>query len=105
MGLSGGWVGWSFGLYPQATAIRSLLRPNEDPAGTEEVAWAFRKLLEEQAQEKPLVCVFDDLHWGEDTFLELVEHVADLARQAPILLLGMARPDLLDRPRSGAAAS
>ena len=43
------------------------------------------------------VCVFDDVHWGEETFLDLVEHVADLSRDAPILLLCMARPELLDR--------
>jgi tetratricopeptide (TPR) repeat protein len=46
--------------------------------------------------------VFDDLHWGEPTFLDLVEHVADLSRGAPILLLCMARPELLDaRPAWG----
>ena len=49
------------------------------------------------AAERPLVCVFDDMHWGEETFLDLVEHVADLSRDAPILLLCMARPELLDR--------
>ena len=37
------------------------------------------------------------MHWGEETFLDLIEHVADLSRDAPILLLCMARPDLLDR--------
>ena len=37
------------------------------------------------------------MHWGEETFLDLVEHVADLSRDAPILLLCMARPELLDR--------
>src|SRR6185312_8189218 len=42
-------------------------------------------------------CVFDDIHWGEETFLDLVEHVADLSRDAPILLLCSARPELLDR--------
>jgi hypothetical protein len=48
------------------------------------------------------VVVFDDLHWGEPTFLDLVEHVADLSRDAPILLLCMARPELLDvRPAWG----
>ena len=41
--------------------------------------------------------VFDDIHWGEPTFLDLVEHVADLSRDAPILLLCLARPELLDR--------
>jgi uncharacterized protein with GYD domain len=49
------------------------------------------------AAERPLVCVFDHVHWSEETFLDLVEHVADLSRDAPILLLCMARPDLLDR--------
>src|SRR5690349_20429045 len=67
------------------------------PTGSpEEIAWAFRKLLEASTAERPLVVVFDDLHWGEPTFLDLVEHVADLSRGAPILLLCMARPELLD---------
>jgi tetratricopeptide (TPR) repeat protein len=43
------------------------------------------------------VVVFDDIHWAEPTFLDLVEHVADLSRQAPLLLLCLARPELLDR--------
>ena len=63
----------------------------------DEIAWAFRKQLEAVAAETPVVCVFDDVHWGEETFLDLVEHVADLSRDAPILLLCMARPELLDR--------
>ena len=66
-------------------------------SSSDEIAWAFRKLLEAVATERPLVCVFDDVHWGEETFLDLIEHVADLSRDAPILLLCMARPDLLDR--------
>ena len=48
------------------------------------------------AAERPLVVVFDDLHWGEPTFLDLVEHVADWSRDAPILLLCLARPELLE---------
>ena len=45
----------------------------------------------------PLVVVFDDVHWAETIFLDLVEHVAESARGAPILLLlCMARPELLD---------
>src|SRR5262249_49767277 len=38
-----------------------------------------------------------DIHWGEPAFLDLIEHIADLSRGAPILLLCMARPELLDR--------
>ena len=46
--------------------------------------------------------MIDDLQWAEPTFLELVEHVADLARDVPILLACMARPELLDdRPGWG----
>ena len=41
--------------------------------------------------------VFDDIHWAEPAFLDLIEHVADLSRAAPILLLCLARPELLDR--------
>ena len=75
--------------------LRSLL--GEDNAiSKEEIARAVRKLLEAVAADRPLVCVFDDVHWGEATFLELVEHVADLARDAPILLLCIARPELLE---------
>ena len=45
--------------------------------------------------------VFDDVHWGEPTFLDLIEHVADWSRDAPILLLCIARPELLDSPGWG----
>jgi class 3 adenylate cyclase/tetratricopeptide (TPR) repeat protein len=77
-----------------AAAIASLLGESEEPASADEIAWAFRKLLEESA---PVVCVFDDLHWAEPTFLDLVDHVADWSRDAAILLVCIARQELLDR--------
>jgi class 3 adenylate cyclase/tetratricopeptide (TPR) repeat protein len=77
--------------------IRALASDEQVVTSSEEIAWDFRKLLESAAASRPLVCVFDDLQWGEETFLGLVEHVADLSRDAPILLLCMARPELLDR--------
>ena len=43
------------------------------------------------------MCVFDDIQWGEETFLDLVEGVALLSAQVPILLLCMARLDLSER--------
>jgi class 3 adenylate cyclase/tetratricopeptide (TPR) repeat protein len=67
-----------------------------------EAQLAFRKLLDEAAAEAPLVVYFDDLQWAEPTFLDLVEHIADWSRDAPIFLLCAARPDLLDlRPAWG----
>ena len=69
---------------------------------SEETFWAVRTWLERRARELPLVLVLDDLHWGEPTFLDFTEHVADWSRDAPILLLCIARPELLDvRPTWG----
>ena len=68
----------------------------EGPTRPEETSRAVRQLVEALARERPLVVVLDDLHWAEPTFLDLVEHIADLSRDAPILLLCLARPDLLD---------
>jgi class 3 adenylate cyclase/tetratricopeptide (TPR) repeat protein len=79
-----------------ASAIRSLLGETEVQTSAEEIAWAVRKTFE-QAAARPLAVVFDDVHWGEETFLDLVEHVALLSTGAPILLACMARPELLER--------
>jgi class 3 adenylate cyclase/tetratricopeptide (TPR) repeat protein len=85
-----------------ATAIHSLLGESAVATSGDEIAWAFRKLLEEQA---PLVVVFDDVQWGDDTFLNLVESTALLSAGAPLLLLCMARPELVERRTSWPAAS
>ncbi len=77
-----------------AAAIRSLLGESDVGTSGDEIAWAFRKLLEEQA---PLVVVFDDIQWGDETFLDLVESTALLSAGAPLLLLCMARPELVER--------
>jgi class 3 adenylate cyclase/tetratricopeptide (TPR) repeat protein len=74
-----------------------------EPAGTaEEGFWGVRKLFEALAGKRALVVVFDDLNWAEPAFLDLIEHVADWSRDAPILLVCMARPELLEiRPGWG----
>jgi len=80
-----------------ADTIAALLGEADALTSAEEIAWAVRKLFEHAAEERPLVVVLDDIHWGEPTFFDLVEHVADLSRDAPILLLCLARPELLER--------
>jgi tetratricopeptide (TPR) repeat protein len=80
-----------------AAAIQSLLGETETAVSADEIAWAFRKTLEHAATKQPLVVVIDDLHSGEETFLDLIEHVALLSSGAPILLVCLARPELLDR--------
>ena len=61
---------------------------------------AFRRLIEARAAARPQIVVLDDLQWAEPTFLDLVEHVADYSREAPVFLLCVARTELLD-VRSG----
>ncbi|HKA25855.1 MAG TPA: adenylate/guanylate cyclase domain-containing protein, partial [Gaiellaceae bacterium] len=80
--------------------LAPILGDDAAPSSPDEIAWAFRKLLEQRAADGPVVVIFDDIHWGEPTFLDLIEHVADFSREAPILLLCMARPELLDTRQS-----
>jgi predicted ATPase len=75
---------------------------SEVAPGADEGFWAVRTLFEALARRRPLVIVFDDIHWAEPTFLDLVEHIADWTPEVPLLLLCIARPELLDvRPAWG----
>jgi class 3 adenylate cyclase/tetratricopeptide (TPR) repeat protein len=80
-----------------AAAIRALLGRSDTTTSAEEIAWAVRKTFEQAAAERPLIVVFDDIQWAEETLLDLIEHVALLSSAAPILLLCLARPELSDR--------
>ena len=67
--------------------------------GSQETFWAVRKVCEALARERPLVLCFEDIHWAEPTFLDLIEYLAGWIRDAPILLLCLARPEFLaERP-------
>ena len=79
-----------------AELISEALGLSGSVAGSEQTFWAVRKLFESLAQTRPLVVVFDDLQWAEPTFLDLVDHLADHTRDAPVLLLCVARPELFD---------
>src|SRR4029077_18710923 len=58
---------------------------------------AWRRLLEAAAEQRPLVLVVEDLHWADDGLLDFVDHLADWATTVPLLIVGTARPELLDR--------
>jgi class 3 adenylate cyclase/tetratricopeptide (TPR) repeat protein len=68
----------------------------QESGSPEETHWAIRRFLEARARERPLVVVFDDIHWAEPALLDLIEHISDWSRDVPIFLLCMARADLLD---------
>ncbi|HEY4236488.1 MAG TPA: adenylate/guanylate cyclase domain-containing protein [Gaiellaceae bacterium] len=66
----------------------------------EELSWAVRRLFETLGRTRPLLVLLEDVHWAEPTLLDLVEHVSRWSRDAPILLLCVAREELLEaRPR------
>ncbi len=79
-------------------AIAAIDGETSQPGGsTEEIAWGVRKLLERIAAERPVVVAFEDIHWAEPTLLDMIEHVVDLSRDAPVLVVCTARPELLER--------
>src|SRR5262249_44483239 len=79
-----------------AKRVAALVGLEESGETAEQGFWGFRKLAEALAREQPTVIVFDDVNSGEPRFLELVEHLAELVHDAPLLLVCMARPELLD---------
>jgi predicted ATPase/class 3 adenylate cyclase len=63
----------------------------------EEVYWGTRKLFEQLARQRPLVVVFEDIHWAEAALLDLIARIADTAADSPLLLVCAARPELSER--------
>jgi DNA-binding SARP family transcriptional activator/tetratricopeptide (TPR) repeat protein len=58
---------------------------------------AWRRFLEELADARPLVLALEDLHWADEGLLDFVDELADRVRDAPLLILCTARPELLER--------
>jgi DNA-binding SARP family transcriptional activator len=79
-----------------ASQVAGVLGLVDVPLSPEEIFWAIRKFLEAAARERPLVVWLDDLHWADATLLDLIEHVAMWSRDAPILLVCSARPELVE---------
>jgi class 3 adenylate cyclase len=58
---------------------------------------AWRQFFEALAQPRPLVLVFEDLHWADDGLLDFIDYLAGWAASVPLLMIGTARPELLAR--------
>ncbi len=69
----------------------------------EETQRAVRRLLEGCARDRPLVVVIEDIHWAAPTLLDLIEHLAGFATEVPLLLVCLARPELLESRSAWAA--
>jgi class 3 adenylate cyclase/tetratricopeptide (TPR) repeat protein len=89
-----------------ADLVAGIVGLSQTEAPVDESFWALRRFLETLAARQPLLLLLDDLQWGESTFLDLVEHVAEWSRDAPILILAQARPEFRDdRPGWGGGVS
>jgi class 3 adenylate cyclase/tetratricopeptide (TPR) repeat protein len=82
---------------PVADRLGRLIGLRPAPVTSEDAVWAVRRFLEVLAGRHPLVVVVDDLHWAQPALLDLLEQVAALAREARILLVAVARPELLEQ--------
>ena len=73
-----------------------MLEALEGERSSQEIAWAAREVMVTLADVQPLVLFFEDIHWAEEPLLELIEHIADWVR-APLLIICLARPELLEQ--------
>ena len=80
-----------------ASVIGATLGEATERHDRDETFSAWRVLIETLASAGPLVVVFEDLHWASDTLLDLVEHVTVARTNAPLVMVALARPELLDR--------
>ena len=89
-----------------AARLRLAIGPgNQGRLDSAEIFWAARRLLETLARSRPLVVVFEDLHWAESTFLDLVESLAVQPGRSPVVLVCVARPELLEQRPAWAAGT
>jgi class 3 adenylate cyclase len=62
-----------------------------------EVFAAWRYFFEALAEPRPLVLVFEDLHWADDGLLDFLDYLVDSVGDVPMMVAGTARPELLAR--------
>ena len=85
-----------FGDDDLAPMLAALVTAADRVHSRESLFEAWRRFLERMAARYPLVLVLEDIHWADDGLLDFIEHAADWA-QGPVMLLTLARPELLER--------
>lgn len=100
-------IGATLASEPEQASMLEALRPLAGLAGREEqrdreqdravLFAAWRGFFETLAEESPLVLVFEDLHWADDATLDFLDHLTTSVTDVPLLVVGTARPELLDR--------
>jgi DNA-binding SARP family transcriptional activator/predicted ATPase len=82
---------------------RALGSGSQGRTAATEIFWAARRFLEALARRRPLLVLFEDLHWAEPTLLDLLESLAIQPGRSPIVIVCIARPELLDQRPAWAA--
>jgi class 3 adenylate cyclase/tetratricopeptide (TPR) repeat protein len=88
-----------------AQRVLSAVGPTSTAVAGGEMFWAVRRLFEEVAREQPLLVVMEDIHWAAPTLLDLLEYLVGWTHEAPVLLLCLSRPELLEERQSWLTAS
>ena len=85
-----------------AERVTNLTGEADGAGSTGEIFWAVRRFLEALAREQPRVVLLEDIHWAAPTLLDLLEYVDSWPAEAPLLVVGLARGELLEeRPGWG----
>ncbi|MBA2374042.1 MAG: AAA family ATPase, partial [Chloroflexi bacterium] len=79
-----------------APALLSLLGV-ESGAAPEHLFGAWRTFFERLSATGPVVMVFEDLHHADPGLLDFIDQLLEWSRNAPILIVTLARPELLER--------
>ena len=92
------WICWRLWTMPSRLPIRSPARSEAaaTPGRPDALFPALRRFFEALARERPVAVIFEDVHWAQPTLLDLVEYLAD-GTPAPVFLLCLARPELLEQ--------
>ncbi len=77
--------------------VAQLVGMSERGDAANDLNWAVRRFFEALARVHPVVVVFEDIHWAEPPLLDTIEYLAEQTREAPVLLLCLAREELLEQ--------
>ncbi len=87
-----------------AAIVSGAIGRSRAAASAQDVQWATRRLLEALSRSQPVIIVFDDIQWAEPPLLDLIEYLAGYVTEAPVMIICLARHDLLERRTGWASA-
>lgn len=78
---------------PVPESVEHRVKYLDGQAMRQQIFRSMRRLFERLANARPVVLVFEDLHWADASSAELIEHLLPLTDRVPLLLCGISRPD------------